>query len=62
MMKWIALFLIVAGIASFAWAALQERTADLSNLPIVVIAGLGGGAMAAAGVFWMVIILIARSA
>lgn len=60
-MKWFALLMILAGIASFVWASAQEATADLGNLPIIVVAGLGGGAIAAAGVFWLIIIHIMRA-
>lgn len=55
-MKWFAALLIGAGIVSVMWTLKQDKTADLSILPIVVIAGFGGAGMTIIGVVWIVVI------
>lgn len=60
-MKWFALLLIIAGVLSLAWSIVQERTADLSNLPIVVIGGIAGVVMATVGVIIMLYVMFAMA-
>lgn len=59
-MKWYALSLIIAGIAVFLWSVRQNSAADLSNLPIVVISGIGGTAMVVGGVVWIAVLLFMK--
>lgn len=55
LVKWIPACLILIGAASVIWAVNQNTKADLSDLPVLLIAGIGGAVSVIVGIVWVLI-------